>query len=381
MRHSIFCFLLFLLLGACRKDDPPAPGGPEATWEQRFGGARDDWAFDVAVDEANQLFVLGRYFSATEAMYLLKLDAGGRLLWEKPAGPWDRSEGYALLRRPDGTLIAVGRLSQNNRSDLVVVALNEEGELQWSHIHDQRLHDQGHAACLTGDGHLAVAGYTQEQGEPRDLLVLLLDAGGAFLWSRVLPAGSYDGECAIAAAADGGVLVAGAALTGPDGVDTRLYRLDADGNTLWSNDWHKPGFQAPEALHPLGNGSEFFLVTRDEAEPGSRTYRVTADGRPGQPRATLAGTCRGARPTVDGGFLLTGFQQSPPPAFGVELFLARLDAQGQLLWERTYSSPVNRIGENAVETPDGRLVTVGYESTPENLRDMYVLKVARDGEQ
>ena len=130
----------------------------------------------------------------------------------------------------------------------------------------------------------------------------------------------------------------------------------------------------------MGAGGDFFLVTRDEAESGARTYRVTADGRPGQPRHTLAGSCRGARPTADGGFVLAGFQQAPPPAFGVDFLLARLDGQGQLLWEQSYASPNNRIGENVVETPAGHLVAVGYESTPENRRDMYVLKVDRDGE-
>jgi len=381
MRRLLLLLPFVFSLCACRKDDPPAPGGETGTWERSFGGPQDDWAFDVAADEAGNIYVLGRYLSEARNMYFLKLAPAGNIIWEKSVDTGNPAEGYALYRQTDGTLIATGRSYRpDGASDLIITALDQDGNLLWSQTHDQRFRDLGSALCAGPDGRVAVAGYTQEVSDPRDLLVLLLEPDGAIRWTRVLATGSFDGECAIAPAPDGGFLIAGATLNEGNGVDTRLYRLDAEGNTLWSRDWRKAGFQAPEALHPIAGADEFFLLTRDEAETASRTYLVDAEGRPGQLRHTLSGFGRGAAPTADGGFIISGFLQSPPPAFGVDLLLARFDAQGRLLWEKTHFGQDNRIGENAVETPDGHLVAVGYESTQDNLRDMYVLKVDRDGE-
>ncbi len=83
----------------------------------------------------------------------------------------------------------------------------------------------------------------------------------------------------------------------------------------------------------------------------------------------------------DGGFLITGFTDSFG-AGGMDIYLIRTDTDGNMLWERTFGGPQNEFGWAMAPTTDGGYVLAGQtESFGKWERDGYLVKVNAEGEE
>ncbi len=85
--------------------------------------------------------------------------------------------------------------------------------------------------------------------------------------------------------------------------------------------------------------------------------------------------------TEDGGFLIAGFTNS----FGageMDIYLIRTDATGKLLWERTFGGPKSEYGWSMAPAFDGGYVLAGQtDSYGEGDIDGYLVKVNAEGEE
>jgi len=85
--------------------------------------------------------------------------------------------------------------------------------------------------------------------------------------------------------------------------------------------------------------------------------------------------------TKDGGFSILGFTNS----FGagaMDMYLIQTDAEGNLLWERTFGGPKSEYGWAMAPTPDGGYVLAGQtNSFGQGDKDGYLIKVNADGEE
>ena len=61
--------------------------------------------------------------------------------------------------------------------------------------------------------------------------------------------------------------------------------------------------------------------------------------------------------TNDGGFIVTS---GKPSVNGSDLFLTKLDSDGNTVWEKTYQNTQFVYGSDVVETDDGDFITIGY---------------------
>ena len=85
--------------------------------------------------------------------------------------------------------------------------------------------------------------------------------------------------------------------------------------------------------------------------------------------------------TEDGGFLITGFTNS----FGagkMDIYLVRTDADGNMLWERTFGGSQSEYGWAMAATTDGGYVLAGQtDSFGAGDKDGYLVKVNAEGEE
>jgi len=84
--------------------------------------------------------------------------------------------------------------------------------------------------------------------------------------------------------------------------------------------------------------------------------------------------------TRDGGFVVAGFTES----FGAgdrDLWVFRLDSEGNIVWQRTYGGWGNDHAHNIQETNDGGYIVVGCTcSYGSGYNDVWVLKLAANGD-
>jgi len=85
--------------------------------------------------------------------------------------------------------------------------------------------------------------------------------------------------------------------------------------------------------------------------------------------------------TSDGGFLLAGFSESYRKG-GRDIWVVRLNAVGEMLWQNNYGGTGNEEAYDLIQTSDEGFLIGGYQrySKSENKADMLLVKIDRNGE-
>ncbi len=201
------------------------------------------------------------------------------------------------------------------------------------------------------------------------VLMLGSGAGGpmALVFQRTYDGGSAD---ALAIGPDGSVYTAGMALgdreivEGVFDLEVALLRWSPDGDLLWQVRWGGPGDENAEAVavdaagaaYVTGSTSSFgtyfeaFLLKFDAN--GNLVWQRTWGGeREDGGRGIVVGP--------DGNIYVTGTTQSFGSLFGVAAFLLKLTPEGTILWERTWQAPGGTVVADIAISSDGAIYLVG----------------------
>ena len=211
-----------------------------------------------------------------------------------------------------------------------LIALGDDGNLLWK----RRLGHVGvsaaHAAALPGGG-LVVAGSTwlvyesrttdagdESLGEEEfefDAWLMRLDRDGKTVWKRDLGPVRVN-SLEVAGLPEGGFIVAGSTSSrGVGMVHAWVAALDADGNRLWERAFRR----------------------------GEESWAKDVAALPG------------------GGFVVAGTKLSKGAAR--EAWVLRFDAEGNLLWDRTFGGSGTDEASSVAALPGGGLVLVGYTNS------------------
>jgi Tol biopolymer transport system component len=151
--------------------------------------------------------------------------------------------------------------------------------------------------------------------------------------------------------------------SGRDG-NLEVYVMDADGGNV-RRLTNSPGDDFNAVWQPLvaPSGGPSTWIRTYEGDPVSASFD-----------AVLAG---------DGGYLLVGSTNySHRDAANEDIHLMKIDATGQMLWEKTYGGDRFDRGEAILPSAGGGFVILAEtESSGAGSRDMYLLRVENDGSQ
>ena len=172
---------------------------------------------------------------------------------------------------------------------------------------------------------------------------------------------------------------------------TGSLRIDAQGNKLWdktyggtSGDVLYSMVAAPDGGFLLGGYSASDAgFEKSEDERGRRDYwvaRIDAQGNKLWDK-TYGGTgideFTSIVATPDGGFLLggwsfsdAGFEKSEDARGNTDYWVARIDAQGAKLWDKTYGGTSNDLLHSIVAAADGGFLLGGYSESRRGLREV-----------
>ena len=244
---------------------------------------------------------------------------------------------FCIKETTDCGFVIVGstKSTESKNTDIWVAKFNSEGTQQWIREIGGRDMEEGRSVVQTTDGGFVIAGHTKSKGSGEwDMLILKLDAQGRLLWDKTFGGSDWDKAFSIAQAADGGFVAVGFTYSkGAGKADVWAIRLDAQGKLLWEKTFG-------------GQESEF-------------GYSVTS--------------------TIDGGFVIVGSIESKG-AGKADVWVIRLDVQGELLWDRIFGGSGLEEGHSVVQTTDGGFVIVGStEHQHSEEWDMLVFKLDAKG--
>ncbi|MFZ1947510.1 MAG: FlgD immunoglobulin-like domain containing protein [bacterium] len=200
----------------------------------------------------------------------------------------------------------------------------------WTRTYGGAANDGLRSVCGTTDGCFAAVGYTYSVGPNEvNIYVLKVDADGDTLWTRALGGAGRDYGYAVCQGPGGGCYVAGyTTSSGLGREDVYVASIDADGDVVWERTYGGAG-----------------------SDEGRTIFR-----------------------TSDGHLVVAGREDS----FGSgqsDMYVLKLDAQGDTVWTRVFGGVQYDWGESACETADGGYCISGTSSSNGVSRDIYLVKI------
>jgi len=111
-------------------------GDGDKVWDGRYGPEEGCWINDMVQTEDGGFAATGSTPGpkGRGMMYVIKIDAEGREVWQKAFGKRKTTWGTRLVSAPDGGLIAGGRVARSHGGDSYLLKLDSDGHRVWEQV-------------------------------------------------------------------------------------------------------------------------------------------------------------------------------------------------------------------------------------------------------
>jgi hypothetical protein len=221
-----------------------------------------------------------------------------------------------------------------------------------------------------------------------DAWLMKLDSDGAVVWQKSFERPDFSAYFHIESAEvsdDGGIVVAGNTvamdLTPADGW---VMKVGGDGNIIWQKKYGGPGRDLAKSVHPTSDGGyvvagETRSYGSDPLHPDAWILRLDANGGVlWQKTYGGAGldSAASVRPTNDGGFIVAGYSAS----FGVGgIWLLKLDATGAVEWEKAIGTGFADKSEIYPTADGGYIFVTDTNRYTAGITDAWVIRLDASG--
>ena len=252
----------------------------ERQWMTQQGSPDFDIAEALAIDEAGDIYVVGRTegeiagrSAGGEDLFVLKYASDGSPVWRRQLGTVGRDRAYAVVTTTSAVFVAgftTGALGDQHagKQDAFLARYDTEGQLQWLRQFGSPEHDFATSLAVDARGDVYLAGYTAgelvgaSQGN-EDLYVTKYSADGERLWLRQFGTGAYEDMRGLTLDSTGHIYLSGTtygALPGQQNLgdaDMLLAKLDPNGEPVWARQLGTGVSDEARALTLAGDGSVF----------------------------------------------------------------------------------------------------------------------------
>jgi hypothetical protein len=419
-------------------------------WARTWGGSAYDWGYSVAIDGSGNAYITGFFWGTVDFdpgpgvdshtsnggfdVFLSKLDPSGNYLWALTWGGSDFDWGYSVAIDGSGNAYITGAFqgtvdfdpgpavdnhTSNGDCDVFLSKLDPNGNYLWARIWGESSWDEGYSVAIDGSGNAYITGYltgtadfdpgpgvdnhTSNGGS--DVFLSKLDQNGNYLWARTWGGPYYDSGWSVAIDGSGNAYITGLYTdtvdfdSGP-GVefhtsngdhDVFLSKLDPNGNYLWARTWggsyDDRGYSV--TIDATGNAyitGYFYGIVDFDPGPGVDNHTSNSDrdvflskldpnGNYLWARTWGGSTSdRGYSVAIDGSgnaYITGDFYGTVDfdPGPGVDnhksnadwdIFLSKLDPNGNYLWARTWGGPGPQCAYSVAIDGSGNAYVTGY---------------------
>ncbi len=313
-------------------------------FERILGTNEDDSGRNINQTMDGGYIIVGKTIPPDEeydSIYLMKTDAAGKVEWTVMYGDDDGVDsGADVIQTEDGGYLVIGRTENygNGGSDIILVRYNSEGEYQWKKTYGSVNDESGSRIIATDDGGYFLLGQTTPRsGVGKNIFLVKTDAEGAEQWTTTYGGESGTGGDDIIQLSDGNFAIVGFITKGDD-FQVYFIKIAASGDMIWEKTY------------------------------GGSAYDFGSS----------------VRQTHDGGFVICGYTSSMG-AGARDGYVVRLDASGNLVWQKAFGYANSDEFGGIAETPAGDFIAVGNTVTRitqrEQYTDAYMVKLDKNGNQ
>ena len=300
--------------------------------------------------------------------------------------------------------------------------------IQWQNTVGGIGHDYLNAIAYTSDGGVIAGGYSEsdmnsDKSEDNigrdDYWIVKFDDTGAIEWDNTIGGAGYDRLYALEETPDGGFILGG---TSPSpggfgdksesslgGNDYWVVKINASGVVEWDNTIGGTGNDDLFCVQPTSDGGYILAGTTESGIGGDKTENKVGNSDYWVVKLDATGdivwqndiggllyeTLYSAYETLDGGYILAGIStsgiggdKSEPHFGGYDYWIVKLNALGNIVWEKTFGSLGNDQAYSAIPTVDGGSIVIGLSDggltgnkteATNGFQDFWLIKLDNDG--
>ena len=207
-------------------------------WQNTYGGTEDDEAFSVQ-QTADGGYIIAGYTSSFGAgkkdVWLLKLTKDGNVEWQRAYGGSGDDVAYSIQQTSDGGYIVAGSTDSfgKGKKDMWLLKLDGGGNVNWQKTYGDIGDDEATSVQQTSDGGYIVVGSTNSYSANIKPWILSLDSDGVIqIQGQVILAGGSgeDRIYSVRQTLEGGYVLAGSTDSyGLGKKDAWIIKIDSNG--------------------------------------------------------------------------------------------------------------------------------------------------------
>jgi Secretion system C-terminal sorting domain len=320
--------------------------------------------------------------------------------WSRSYGSTWSDRGSFVSQRADGNYFIAGSMSGYSDADFssatglgggLTMLVDSAGAMLWAKRIDGTFLDDIFDGCATQDGgYVLVGGAYIDTVSPnawewqRDAWVVRVDSSGNVLWQKHYGGLQDDIANSVSPTSDGGFYIAGGVFengvnTPPTNgsMDAWVLRLDANGNELWQRCLGGSSGEITPKIHATTDGGAILSCSTYSSDGDITTvlkgmmdiWVVKLDSAGSVEWSNTYGSWSGdydtgIMQTSDGHYLLLGYVATSggdvsTSLGGSDAWVAKLDAAGFIIWERSFGGSEGDELMEVIEIAGGYLLS-GY---------------------
>jgi hypothetical protein len=318
-------------------------------WNYTYGGIGEDKGFQVIESSLGGFLVISTYYNTTalhnnQDLRVLRLANNGNIIWNRSySGPDQNATsivsdlGRSIVECPNGDFVVAGATRNDdvepNNGDIWLLRLSPSGIKIWEKRYHNRITDRcytPHSLIRCKDGGFAVVGYTHNSSHPNDVWLIRTNELGEPVWNKTFGGSDFDRPESLVECFNGGFgIIANTKSFGSGLNDAWVIRTDPGGNPLWNQTFGGTG-----------------------EDGGNQIFEM-----------------------ADGGFTVVGSTHSFDTGGG-DLWILRMDQNGNLNWNHTVGDPYGNSGASFVFEGNNTFTCAGSTyRVGEQFGDMWVVKI------
>ncbi len=365
------------------------------SWMKVYGGGDEDVAYSVIETSNGNYVVVGvtqsfGHENGADNVWVLKLNTDGNIVWQKTYGGWAADRVYSVKETSDGGYIIAGETASFGAGwgDAWVLKLDANGNVVWQKAYGGKGEDRAYSVIETSDGGYIVVGGTKSFGAGwGDAWVLKLGANGNIIWQKTYGGKEWEEARAVIETSDGSYVVVGKTNSfGAGNDDVWVLKLDINGNIIWQKTYggryYETAYSVAEAPDRsyvvVGETSSFGAGNRDAwvlklDTNGNVVWQKAYGGEDADEAYSI-------RIASDGNYIVAGRTESFDMGSGGDAWILKLNAHGNIIWQKTYGGKSVEQVFSVTEASDGGYVAVGKTfSFGSGKHDVLVLKLDANG--
>ncbi len=394
-------FVLLLLVSSIN----PYAQIPEIVWQKCYGSpeldrtvgiiSKEDGGLLIAIHIRDSVPGMTHNYHGMDDIWVINTDSSGNIIWEKCFGGSNHDTPQKLINKGNDEYYIFGSTSSTDgdvqsyhsgSSDLWVVKINGQGDLLWEKCYGSPMPDEPRDMILTPDGGFAMLARIRASGGDvsnyygsNDNWIAKCDSLGNIEWEITLGNNGLDNGISMMINSAGNIMMIGAAQWHgglvecyPDGewADVWIVELDMQGNILAQYCYGGSHYDLGYMIIELDDGYAFVAVTYSNDGDVSGLHGPQGSYpdiwvvRLNEQMEIIWQKCIGGydgdhpnyiTQTDDGGFVITGITRSNNgdvsgnpswPGTYAAIWVVKLDAQGNIEWQKVYGGWGQEILEN-----------------------------------